>query len=666
MSQGFATTDTFPPITDVTATSPLSSSGGTTPDISHDNSGVTPGSYTNATVTVDVTGHVTSASSGTAPVTSIGVSSPITTTGGTTPTIGHATTGSAGTYGSATQVAQITTDATGHVSGVTQVTISGVAPGGSAGGDLSGTYPNPTVAKVNGTALGTTAATAGTLLAGNGTSIASLTMGGDATIGGTGTLTLATVNSNVGSFGSATQVGTFTVDAKGRLTAAGNTTITGVTPGGAAGGDLNGTYPNPTVDGLQGTAVSAVAPVYGQALLYNGSAWTPGQVSSGGGGGGTILYFNENTAAQAPTTNIPLSANGLVSVKQLGQIADVPQTTITSSNLSQVSYSLIAGFVTDVGYPDITLLPAGLFEVNIWAQGNANQSNQTIMQASVYKYDGSTAPTLIANSDDVYMYDPTVLAQYSISITIPAGTTLLSTDRLYIGLFAKATQNTRTVTFKFGDATPSHVHTTIVDKVNLATGVTGTLPITNGGTGATTFANHGVVVANTTALTSTAAMTDGQLLVGQTSADPLPKTVSGDATLANTGALTLASVNSNVGSFTNASVTVNAKGLVTAASSGTAPVTSVSASSPLSSSGGTTPTISLGTVGVGNGGTGVTALTAYGALVSNSAGTAVSTVAPGTNGNVLTSDGTQWTSGPAPVTGLTQPQVMTRISFGGF
>lgn len=38
--------------------------------------------------------------------------------------------------------------------------------------------------------------------------------------------TLATVNSNVGSFGSATQVGTFTVNGKGLITAAGNTTIT--------------------------------------------------------------------------------------------------------------------------------------------------------------------------------------------------------------------------------------------------------------------------------------------------------------------------------------------------------------------------------------------------------------------------------------------------------
>jgi hypothetical protein len=56
---------------------------------------------------------------------------------------------------------------------------------------------------------------------------------------------------------------------------------------------------------------------------------------------------------------------------------------------------------------------------------------------------------------------------------------------------------------------------------------------------------------------------------------------------------TLATVNSNVGSFTNASVTVNAKGLVTAASSGTAPVTTVTGTSPVVSSGGTTPAISL-------------------------------------------------------------------------
>ena len=58
-------------------------------------------------------------------------------------------------------------------------------------------------------------------------------------------------------------------------------------------------------------------------------------------------------------------------------------------------------------------------------------------------------------------------------------------------------------------------------------------------------------------------------------------------------ATTLATVNSNVGAFTNASVTVNGKGLVTAVSSGTAPVTSVTGTAPVVSSGGATPAISM-------------------------------------------------------------------------
>lgn len=61
-----------------------------------------------------------------------------------------------------------------------------------------------------------------------------------------------------------------------------------------------------------------------------------------------------------------------------------------------------------------------------------------------------------------------------------------------------------------------------------------------------------------------------------------------------TAAGTLATVNGNVGSFTYANITVNGKGLITAASNGTAPVTSVSGTAnQITSSGGTTPTLSL-------------------------------------------------------------------------
>ena len=69
-------------------------------------------------------------------------------------------------------------------------------------------------------------------------------------------------------------------------------------------------------------------------------------------------------------------------------------------------------------------------------------------------------------------------------------------------------------------------------------------------------------------------LSTGQILVANSAGTVFEnKSVSGDATLANTGALTLATVNSNVGSFGSSTavpvLTVNAKGLITAVSTST-------------------------------------------------------------------------------------------------
>lgn len=130
-------------------------------------------------------------------------------------------------------------------------------------------------------------------------------------------------------------------------------------------------------------------------------------------------------------------------------------------------------------------------------------------------------------------------------------------------------------------------------KIGLATHVSGTLPVANGGTGVTSSTGTGsVVLSDSPTLVTPALGTPASGTLTNCTFPTLNQNTTGSAatlttgrTIAITGDLaytsgsfngsgnvtgtgTLATVNANVGSFTSASITVDAKGRITAASSG--------------------------------------------------------------------------------------------------